>query len=302
MSVYARRGLIPRVIMLAIALLCWLLTGLGRLRSARVITLCYHGVTGAQRSSFRRQMTYIARRATSRPDAARRRSVAFAQPRVCVTFDDAFANLLDNALPITRALDIPVTVFVPTACLGAPPSWPIAPDHPDAGQPVMTRAQIERLAADDLCRFGSHSATHPILPGLPIADVRSELVASKAALQQIVQRPVSDFAFPYGACDRRLIDEARSAGYVRMFTLDLPPCLKRHDATVIPRMSMSPDAWFIEFRLTVCGAYDWLVAGRRLLRQLRPSTVRSHHRDPHPAQTGVPPRRGASSTLRQPAT
>jgi peptidoglycan/xylan/chitin deacetylase (PgdA/CDA1 family) len=297
MSVYARRGLIPRAIMLAIALFCRLLTGFGRLRSGRVITLCYHGVTDAQRSSFRRQMTSIARRATLHPDEHRRRR--FARPRVCVTFDDAFDNLLDNALPVTRELGIPVTVFVPTACLGAPPGWSIAADHPDAGQPVMTADSIERLAADGICCFGSHSATHRALPDLPPDEARRELIESKSALEQIAGCAVSDFAFPYGECNRRLIDEARSAGYRRIYTLDPPARLKRRDADVIPRMRMSPDAWFIEFRLTVCGAYDWLPAARRLLRRM---LMRSHPRHSQPARTDVSARGGATSTLRQPAT
>jgi hypothetical protein len=38
---------------------------------------------------------------------------------------------------------------------------------------------------------------------------------------------------------------------------------------VIARQTMSPDAWGVEFRLTVAGAYRWLPFVRRILRRLR---------------------------------
>ena len=49
--------------------------------------------------------------------------------------------------------------------------------------------------------FGSHSLTHPVLSRLAPADLERELLESKQFLEQNLQSPVTDFAFPFGKPD-----------------------------------------------------------------------------------------------------
>ena len=269
MYVYNCRGLIVRLIWLCIAIVRWLAAGCGIVRRPRVVTLCYHGVTTRQRQRFERQMTWIADRAVS-PDAAepdRRRR--WARPDVCVTFDDSFANLLDHALPVTRELGIPAMVFVVTENMGCLAKWELAPDHPDAWQITMSTSQLRQAADEPLCRFASHSSTHPRLTDLPLGQARRELFGSRAVLEQMLGRPVEDFAYPYGACNPTLIREAFASGYRRVHTMGPITMSQDVSGEVIVRMKMSPDAWTIEFRLTVAGAYDWLASVRRVFHKLR---------------------------------
>ncbi|MCH8315600.1 MAG: polysaccharide deacetylase family protein [Planctomycetes bacterium] len=269
MYVYNRRGLIVRLIWLCIAIVRWLAAGCGIVGRPRVVTLCYHGVTARQRRRFERQITWIADRAVP-PDAAeldlRRRR---ARPGVCVTFDDGFANLLDHALPVTRELGIPAMVFVVTENLGCRPKWDLTPDHPDASQITLSESQLRQAAEEPLCRFASHSSTHPRLTDLPLGQARRELSQSKAVLEQMLGRPVEDFAYPYGACNPTLVREAFASGYRRIHTMGPITMPGEVCGEVIVRMKMSPDAWTIEFRLTVAGAYDWLASVRRVFHRLR---------------------------------
>ncbi len=273
MSVYARRGTTVRVIYVAVALLWWLLTGGGRWGGPRVVTLCYHGVTRRQRKRFRRQMERIAGRAV--PSAAagavpasgsggRRGSL----PGVCVTFDDAFANLLENALSVTRALRIPVTLFAVAEGLGSRPGWEMDRGHPDRDEPMMSADQLAEAAAAG-CTIGSHSATHRRLDELSPAEARQELSRSKALLEGLLGRPVEEFAFPHGAFDRQLVEDAFAAGYKRLFTLDPSSSATADRGRVVGRMPMSPDVWPIEHMLTTTGAYAWLPAVRRFVHRLR---------------------------------
>ncbi len=269
MYVYNRRGLIVRLIWLCIAIVRWLAAGCGIVGRPRVVTLCYHGVTARQRRRFERQMTMIADRAVP-PDAAepdRRRR--WARPGVCVTFDDGFANLLDHALPVTRELGIPAMMFVVTENVGCLAKWDLAPGHPDASQITMSESQLRQAADEPLCRFASHSSTHPRLTDLPLGRARRELSGSRAVLEQMLGRPVEDFAYPYGACNPTLVREAFACGYRRVHTMGPITMSEEVSGEVIVRMKMSPDAWAIEFRLTIAGAYDWLASVRRVLRRLR---------------------------------
>jgi len=49
--------------------------------------------------------------------------------------------------------------------------------------------------------IGSHTLTHPILPGTPPADVESEVRDSRRLLERGLQRPVEFFAYPNGDHD-----------------------------------------------------------------------------------------------------
>jgi len=262
-SGYARRGAFVRVVYLVLACLWWAVTLGGRLPRQRIVVLCYHGVNDAQRERFSRQMRRIAGRATG---------VAGVGPgglggmMVCVTFDDAFANLLRNALPITTELGIPVVVFAVSGNLGGTPRWSMPRGHPEANETIMTEAELRAASGLPGCRIGGHTSTHRPLADLAAADVARELAESKVALERITGTLIADVAAPYGSWTPEVADAARSAGYDRFFTLD--PCARPDPDRpwVVGRYSMSPDAWPIEFGLTVCGSYSWLRTMRGAVR------------------------------------
>lgn len=266
---YAKRGLAVRLAYLVIALVWWVGTGFGRWRRGAVVVLCYHGVKAAERRSFRWQMSHVAGRAIGAEEIARVAVARRSLPRVCVTCDDAFANLLENALPSTRALRIPLTVFAVSGNLGQAPRWTMPPGHPESAEIVMTAEQVRVAARASGCRFGSHTVSHRPLVSLAARAARAELAESKAALERLLGVPVVDLAVPYGRYDPAIVAQARALGYARVYTLD--PCC---DPRALPpgmvgRFSMSPNAWPLEFVLTCAGAYAWLYPWRRLLNRWR---------------------------------
>jgi peptidoglycan/xylan/chitin deacetylase (PgdA/CDA1 family) len=278
MCTYAQHGLLIRVVYLLVALLWWLA---GRtailLRGGHrgVIVLCYHGIPDRDRSRFAWQMSQVADRAIDAADVEHAEAAGDRRLHVCVTFDDAFANLLRNALPIMQQLEIPATIFAVTGNLDDTPRWPMPPDHPEACEPIMSASQIARTQSS-LCRIGSHTLTHPDLTSLSPPHLRKQLVQSRRQLRQLLQLDVEDLALPFGACNSRVLSAARDAGYRRVFTLE--PCFQTLSPGVIGRFSMTPDAWRCEFRLTCAGAYAWLRPWRRFLRRLR------HRHAPKPAK------------------
>jgi peptidoglycan/xylan/chitin deacetylase (PgdA/CDA1 family) len=263
------RGAIVRLVYLGVALVWYALTWGGRALRGRCVVLCYHGVGAAQRERFRWQMRHVAGRAVAAESLSAPGVRAVGGPSVCVTFDDAFANLRENALPAVRELRIPITVFAVTECLGRTPAWRMEYGHPEVAEPTMSASDLREAAREAGCVFGSHTATHAALAELGPADLRRELRDSAAALRALVPRPVEDLAFPYGSYDERVREEALAAGYRRLFSLDA--CLHPGPlgAGVIGRFSVSPDTWPIEFWLTTAGAYGWQHALRRAIARRR---------------------------------
>lgn len=266
---YQSRSRMLRTVYLVTAVTWWLITGLGRLARGRLVVLCYHAVTDAQRTRFRRQMERITSRAIALDGLAsgprsRQSSVA-----VWVTFDDAFACLLQNALPITAELGIRPTVFAVAGNLGRPPGWRMPPGHPDAGLRTMSREELLDAHRRGLCNVGSHTVTHPHLTNCTPDELQRELATSRQMLQELLDAPVIDLAFPHGAHNDEVADAARRAGYERLLTLEPRLIDSASGRGLVGRFSMSPDAWPAEFWLTTVGAYAWLGPWRKFLRWIR---------------------------------
>lgn len=275
---YGRKGTAVRLVFLAVALVTWVLTLGGRLRTPGTVVLCYHGVRPEQASRFRRQMRTIRGRAVPLAEAGR----SDRGRTVAVTFDDAFACLREHALPALRENGVPATVYAVTGCLGRTPTWAIDPAHPEAALVTMTPDELVEIDAEELITVGSHTCAHPALTGLDRAERRRELEESRRALESLLGRPVVDLAYPHGAHDEPTDADTRASGYERVVTLDAG-VVTGEPGMLIGRYSMDPDAWPIEYRLTVDGAYTGVIVLRRVLRRVL--SGRAHA--PRPAQKEI---------------
>ena len=265
---YGRKGTAVRLVFLAMAVLTWLITLGGRAMGRRTVVLCYHGVRPEQQRRFERQIRAIRGRAVPLEDLA-----ASTHPRpVAVTFDDAFYCLHEHALPVLRQNDIPATVYAVSGVLGTVPTWAIAPEHPEASLRTMTPAELITCADTPGITIGSHTMTHPALTGVSPEQLVTELSESKQSLERVLGRPVVDLAYPHGAHSPAVDAAAVDAGYSRITTLGA--CAERPPAgPLIARFLMDPDAWPIEFKLTIDGAYAWRRFLRKALGRERASTT-----------------------------
>jgi len=91
-------------------------------RPPSCVVLYYHSVMDEQRHKFARQMDTIVRQArplrADGPIGLESGTCYFA-----ITFDDANANIITNALPALKERDIPTTLFVIGDRLGVIPDW-----------------------------------------------------------------------------------------------------------------------------------------------------------------------------------
>jgi peptidoglycan/xylan/chitin deacetylase (PgdA/CDA1 family) len=115
---------------------------------------------------------------------------------VAVTFDDAFANVAEVAVPILRRHGFSATVYVITGMVGKVTRWTDRGD-PLPPLPIMSWGQIESLSSSGI-EVGSHSVSHGFLTTCAPEDLRCEMADSKATLQSRLGVPVTHFAYPQG--------------------------------------------------------------------------------------------------------
>jgi peptidoglycan/xylan/chitin deacetylase (PgdA/CDA1 family) len=64
---------------------------------------------------------------------------------------------------------------------------------------MMTPEEVRTLGAKGLVEIGSHTVTHPKLSAISAGMQRQELQQSKRRLEEILEHPVTSFAYPYGS-------------------------------------------------------------------------------------------------------
>lgn len=114
---------------------------------------------------------------------------------VLLTFDDAYADIAQYALPVLRRCGFRGVVFVVTSQLGGTNVWDEGKDL-DA-LPLMTKEEIRYWAGQGI-EFGAHGRTHADLTQLSADECREEIAGSKNDLAAMLGSAVVSFAYPYG--------------------------------------------------------------------------------------------------------
>jgi peptidoglycan/xylan/chitin deacetylase (PgdA/CDA1 family) len=63
---------------------------------------------------------------------------------------------------------------------------------------VLSSKQIEKLSTNPLVNLGAHTSTHPKLSSLSLEQQFNEIKTSKSDLENIINRKIISFAYPYG--------------------------------------------------------------------------------------------------------
>ena len=114
---------------------------------------------------------------------------------VLLTFDDAYADIAEHALPLLHQHGFGAAVFVVTGQVGGTNTWDEA--RSSGSHRLMTAGQIREWAAKGI-DFGAHSRTHRNLVALAEPDLTEEVRGSTEDLAQLLGTAVVSFAYPYG--------------------------------------------------------------------------------------------------------
>jgi peptidoglycan/xylan/chitin deacetylase (PgdA/CDA1 family) len=125
---------------------------------------------------------------------------------ILITFDDAYADVAEYALPILKKYGFSGAVFVVTERLGGTNTWDEVQGCGTLN--LMTAEQIRHWDVQGI-EFGAHSRTHAHLSKLSAAELSAEVVGSKNDLSKLLDHPIVSFAYPYGDCNDAVRDLVR---------------------------------------------------------------------------------------------
>ncbi len=169
-----------------------------------------------------------------------------------LSFDDGFADVAEQALPVLAAHRFTATVFVATGVTAGRRSFTWYARQP----PVLGWDDVEALDRGGTLRFEAHTVSHPNLLAVDDAGAWTEIHDCRTELEARLGRSVSAFAYPaglYGERERRL---AAEAGYRAAVSCEPGVNLPRTDRFAIRRRQIDSRDRLVDFRAKVGGGHD----------------------------------------------
>ena len=152
---------------------------------------------------------------------------------IVLTFDDGYADFIEEALPILVEHGFPATVFVTTGWLddagvhaaGSPPDR------------MLSWAQLAELSAAGV-EIGAHSHSHAQLDQIPERRLRAELADPKHLLEDRLGHQISSLAYPYGYSSKRVREVSREVGYLHAAAVANATAAPTCEPTRVPRLTI----------------------------------------------------------------
>jgi peptidoglycan/xylan/chitin deacetylase (PgdA/CDA1 family) len=159
---------------------------------------------------------------------------------VGISFDDGYVEVLRLGLPILREVGFTATIFGVPGELGGKNAW-------DDGRAALMSADEFRAWDAAGMTVGAHTATHARLPKVPVDQAAREISESKRLLEDVLQKPVTTFAYPYGERNAEVVRLVEAAGFEAAYATDQAPAAHEQNLFELRRAVVFPrnNAWEI---------------------------------------------------------
>jgi peptidoglycan/xylan/chitin deacetylase (PgdA/CDA1 family) len=167
---------------------------------------------------FRQQVETLRDRGytfVSMDDFADRLTQSGPPPGICaLTFDDGSEDAV--LFDVLLALDVPATLYVCPGLLGRAHPWL----RPESRIRLMSEDALQEVSRLPGIEIGSHTNAHADLSKATADEAYRELASSRQALEDLIGRPVTSVAYPYGHYSAACPAAAERAGYRSAVTSD----------------------------------------------------------------------------------
>ena len=157
---------------------------------------------------------------------------------VSVTLDDGYANNYEVAYPIFKKYNVPFCIYVCEKMITGERKEDNIENYR-----MLTIDQIKVLDKDPLGTIGGHTQSHMRLSHLSREQQIQEIYGCKLWLENVLDHPIEDYAYPYGDYNSDILDIFRKIGIKRAVAAwgGVVRCNTSDKVLVIPRILVTDE-------------------------------------------------------------
>lgn len=172
---------------------------------------------------------------------------------VGITLDDGYQSNVIQALPILKNHGFSATCYVVSGRLGQHNEWDAAIGMAKA---ALMSGEDMRTWVDAGMEVGSHTCSHADLNLLSYEEARHEMLQSKSDLENLLQKSVTQFCYPYGHFSHEHEAMVSQVGYKAATTTHRGRACSTDRITALPRVPVVRSTYSIQFLLKILTGYE----------------------------------------------
>jgi peptidoglycan/xylan/chitin deacetylase (PgdA/CDA1 family) len=180
---------------------------------------------------------------------------------ILLTFDDGYASWVTNCHPILTRYEVKGLFFVNSGLLDAASDRQLSNRFMSERLRITPKDPLTWEGTQFLLReghsIGGHTKTHADLASLEAPAIKEEITLDKSALEQILQRELTDFAFPFGTKQHitpRAYDVVAECGFTHQYAAISGFWREAQD--LIPRTLIEKNQSLPSIKKWILGGYD----------------------------------------------
>lgn len=166
---------------------------------------------------------------------------------ICLTFDGGYTDFSTHAFPLLRQYNFAATLFVASDWIG---QTNCHDQIYGMGGDLLGYKSLREIL-DGGITIGSLTANHRPLTALTPTAIATEALRSRHKLMSIAERPITAFAYPYGAWDAGVQQIFEAAGYIYGFTGNNGRATYQTSLTALPRITVTGSPSLITFATSI---------------------------------------------------
>lgn len=158
---------------------------------------------------------------------------------IIITVDDGYRDNYELLFPLLKKYNFKAVIY--TVSGETFNRWDVeVPSNPEKRVELMSPEQVKELSESGLVEIGGHTVTHPHLDQLTSNEQEQEIYNNKVALESMIGKRLTSFAYPYGSLNEESKKITSKIGYHYAVSTDSGPLEVHSDEFQIRRIAIFP--------------------------------------------------------------